>query len=142
MLLIASVILFTGCPNIFGPPQPNDGHIKIENNSNVSIVWAFYLLGEKIDDDNTDSDYWGYYKNNTIPQGYLIPPNTFVLDAFNIEKMKGHLKQGAYTYYLFNMDSVKTISWKRIVSERIWLKEVTFHSWEEMEACDFTITYP
>jgi hypothetical protein len=28
------------------------------------------------------------------------------------------------------------------IHERIILKEVTFHSWEEMEACNFTITYP
>jgi hypothetical protein len=103
--------------------------------SNDSIVFARYLLGRKID--STDHNYWGNkYDDSTIP------PNLFLLDEFITSNVKRHLQKGAITYYLFSLDSVRTIPWERIRDERIILKEVVFHTWEEMEACNFTITYP
>lgn len=127
--------MFLGCPFVMDPDVPKDGYIKIENNSNDSIVFAFYLLGKKID--NTDRNYWGNkYDDSTIP------PDTFLLDKFNNSNIKQHLKKGAYTYYLFSLDSVRTIPWERIRDERIILKEVVFNTWEEMENSNFIITYP
>jgi hypothetical protein len=55
---------------------------------------------------------------------------------------KDILKTDSITCYLFNYDSIKNIPWSRIRDEKIYVKKVVFHSWEEMEACNFTIIYP
>jgi hypothetical protein len=72
----------------------------------------------------------------------LIPSGKNYSEQFFIYTVQYYLERGWRKYYLFNYDSVATIPWSRIRDERIILKEVTFHSWEEMEACNFTITYP
>ena len=123
------VVCFSGCPREF----PMDGGLKLENNSEETIIYAFYVFETF---ENTKENYWGgqYSKED------IIYPHDCLIRKFNI----GRESQATYPrkYYLFNLDSVKTISWERLRDERIILKEVIFNSWEEMEACNFTITYP
>jgi len=127
-LIIGIIILIfcCGCPE-----KPMDGKMIIENNSNDTIIYAFYISGPL---ENTKENYWGHnYSKSTIF------PNSFAIHEFSTISAKHVLPR---RYYLFNLDSIRTIPWERIRDERIILKEVIFYSWEEMEACDFTITYP
>ena len=127
-LIIGLVILliFCGCP--YDPEKKWDAEMIIENNSSDTIIYAFYASGSF---ENSKRNYWGHdYSKSTIF------PNSFIIHEFNIGRVMPH------KYYLFNLDSVRTIPWERIRDERIILKEVIFNSLEEMEACDFTITYP
>ena len=121
-LIIGLVILliFYGCPE-----KKWDAEMIIENNSNDTIVYAFYVSGSF---ENSKENYW---RNNYSKS--TIFPNNFTIHELNIVRCK---------YYLFNLDSIRTIPWERIRDERIILKLVIFNSWEEMEACNFTITYP
>jgi len=135
IIFIGLIMLFflSSCPREF----PMDGGLKFENNSNETIIYAFCF--SKQDFDTIERNYWGgQYDRRTIF------PNSYIIEEFNIGRRKQSFKENIpqRCYYLFNLDSVKTISWKRIRDERIILKEVIFNSWEEMEACNFTITYP
>ena len=121
------VVLFCSCP--YDPENQFDGELIIKNNSNDTIIYAFYVSGPI---ENSKRNYWGYdYSKNTIP------PNQYLIDEFNKDSPVLPI-----WYYLFNLDSIRTIPWERIRDERIILKEVIFNSLEDMEACDFTITYP
>jgi hypothetical protein len=118
---LSILVFLCGCPE-----KQWAGEIIIENNSNDTIIYAFYFSNYTLA--NTKDNYWGHDYSKSA-----ISPNSFSINEFNIVPR---------TYYLFNLDSIRTIPWERIRDERIILKEVIFHSWEEMEACDFTITYP
>lgn len=127
------MMLFSGCP--YDPKWEMDGGIKIENNSDETIIYGCFV-GKDIKD--IEKNYWGgqYEK-------YTIYPNSFAIHEFNTAREKAaNFENLPRRYYLFDLDSVKTIPWERIRDERIILKEVIFNSWEEMEDCDFTITYP
>jgi len=127
-LIIGLVILliFCGCPD-----KPMDGKMIIENNSNDTIIYGFFTPRDITE---INKNYWGYdYSKHTIF------PNSFIIHEFNTGSAKHVLPR---RYYLFNLDSIRTIPWERIRDERIILKEVIFNSLEEMEACNFTITYP
>ena len=133
-LIIGLVILifFCGCPD-----KRWDGEMIIENNSNDSIIYGCFISKDL---NEINEIYWG---NNYNTSKRIIPPNSFAIDEFNIATEKSaNFDKHPRRYYLFNLDSVRTIPWERIRDERIILKEVIFNSWEEMEACDFTITYP
>jgi hypothetical protein len=122
---LSILVLFCGCPE-----KQWDGEIIIENISNDTIIYAFYFQEYELE--NTKEIYWG---NNYNTSKKIISPNSYGIHEFN-------MGVGPNKYYLFNLDSVRTIPWERIRDERIILKEVIFNSWEEMEACNFTITYP
>jgi hypothetical protein len=130
---LTMLVFFSSCP----PKEfPMDGGLKFENNSNETVIYAFYV-SETFE--NTENNYWGgqYTSKN------VILPNSYLIREFSIERERASFKNlPQKRYYLFNLDSVKTIPWERIRDERIILKEVIFNSWEEMEACNFTITYP
>jgi hypothetical protein len=126
--------LLTACP---GDPIEHDMFLKIINNSEQDIVWLFvfgknfnqidtYYWGDKdkTDDDlilSGKEDIYGFYSGNM---------------TFNLKKYK------SISFYLLNYDSVMTVPWNRIRDERIFLKEITFNTWEDFEACDFKIVYP
>jgi hypothetical protein len=123
----------TGCPEQF--PEA-DTSIRIVNQSKEVIVWCGF--NESMGDISKTSKFlWG----NEVDK-YTIHPSDTAYDSFYSGSIQTILERGGRKYYLFNYDSVMTIPWERIRDERIILKEVTFHSWEEMEAADFTITYP
>ena len=140
MLLIISVILLTGCPNI--PYQD----LKIINNSDKGILWGITLsnVWDKNSNPWTTNSLGNVISTmedvkNSI--WYIKPGGTYI-DRTRLDGYKEFLESHPVTYYFCNYDSVRLIPWERIRDERITLKEVTFHSWEEMENCDFTITYP
>ena len=126
------VLFLSSCPREF----PMDGRLKLENNSDESIIYVFTF--ETIE--KAKKDYW----NGKYLETEIIYPNSYRIIEFNIGREKQSFKENIpqKCYYLFNLDSVKTISWERLRDERIILKEVIFNSWEEMEACNFIITYP
>jgi hypothetical protein len=131
--IIAMFLLITGCPETLDGP---DGAVKIINNSKEKIVWCSFSGGRDIKD-CTDF-YWGdsgIYDN-------IILPDSIGYEYFSSYAVQLLFEKGSQKYYLLNYDSVRTISWERIRDERILLKEITFNTWEDMEACDFTITYP
>jgi len=123
------LLIFCGCPE-----KPMDGKMMIENNSNDTIIYGHFFTKDIGD---IERNYWGYNYSK-----YTIPPNSFAINEFNAGSAKNVLAGKPTRYYLFNLDSIRTIPWERIRDERIILKEVIFYSWEEMEACNFTITYP
>ncbi|GHT32415.1 hypothetical protein FACS189434_04120 [Bacteroidia bacterium] len=130
-ILSLLLMVMTGCPE---PGPELDGYIRIINNSEEDIVWCAYVEGRDLE---SSRFYWG----NNMGEDIILK-DTIRIDYFNCDAVKHTLERGWMKYYLFNLDSIQTISWERICNERIILKEVTFHSWEEMVACGFTITYP
>ena len=120
------VVFLCSCPE-----KQFDGELIIKNNSNDTIIYAYYI-SESFE--KSKEIYWGNNYNNSKK---IIPPNGYVIDEFDINSPVLPI-----WYYLFNLDSIRTIPWERIRDERIILKEVIFNSLEDMEACDFTITYP
>jgi hypothetical protein len=131
MVLFAFLLTLSACPEE-GPEY--DGSLTMSNQSDEEIIWLG-MYGSSIEEKAKHP--W------LNPEKRVILKHNFVVEPFNVFAVKHALNKYGFTkYYLFNYDSVKTIPWERIRDERIILKEVTFHSWEEMEACDFTITYP
>jgi len=134
--------LFIICQIVFlliscGEPLPkNDTFLKIFNNSDEDIFWFFSFERTGIWYDRISINSWLEYDD------YIILKGESYIDEFNSDAMKNNLRQGWYKYYLFNYDSIKTIPWERICSERIILKEVTFNSWDDFERCNFEIVYP
>jgi hypothetical protein len=127
------MMLFSGCP--YDPEWELDGGIIIENNSNETIIYGC-LMSRDLKD--IEKNYWGGQYGK-----YTVFPNSLAKYEFNIAREKAaDFERLPRRYYLFNLDSVKTIPWERIRDEQIILKKVIFNSWEEMEACNFTITYP
>jgi hypothetical protein len=134
--LFGILVLFLAC--IFDPDRgEHDAFITIDNMSDENIVWCSFVAQNDIT--GTSKSYWG----DEIEDKYIVLKGNVQKHSFYSESMKSNFKNGGWQkYYLFNHDSLRTIPWERIRDERIILKEVTFNSWEEMEACGFTITYP
>ena len=134
-LVLFCFVLMTimACPEQF--PEA-DSSVKIVNHSNKEIVWFFCF--EEVGDISESSKFlWG----NEVDK-YIIHTNYVAEHTFYSGNIQTILERGWMKYYLFNLDSIQTIPWERIRDERIILKEVKFNSWEEMEKCNFTITYP
>ena len=125
-------VFLTACPK-FHPWAT----VQIINQSDEDVFWLCRSEqnGEWYEIASIHS-YMGNIEKNKILRG-----ETYV-DGFNSEGIKTTLEKGWIKYYLFNYDSLKTIPWERICTERIILKEVTFNSWEDFERCNFEITYP
>ena len=136
---VAVLFLFTACP--FIDPDTTDTDFKIVNNSDKNILFTFYFQNNETIDSDKFSPWGNDFEEVKKMRSYIKAHSTYS-DRFDSYIIKKHLKTSWIKYYLFDFDSVSTISWERIRDERIILKEVTFNSWEEMEACNFTITYP
>jgi hypothetical protein len=132
--IIAILTAMHGCLLIEEGPEL-DGSVRIINNSEEDIVWCTYS-------ENSDLNPSEFYWENPIKDKFIVQKDSIGIQYFNCDAVMYKLEKNERKYYLFNLDSIQTIPWERICNERIILKEVTFHSWAEMEACDFTITYP
>lgn len=112
------------------------GTVMIVNNSDEDILWKFSLQrsGEWYDSPSISS--W------LERDEYIILRGDTAYERIRNAGLEENLTIGWIKYYFFNLDSIKTISWQRICAERIILKEVVFNTWEDFEACNFTITYP
>ncbi|NOQ27301.1 MAG: hypothetical protein GQ564_18220 [Bacteroidales bacterium] len=133
-IVIFSMFLLCGCPDEL---PMDDAFIKIVNNSGDNIVWS-YLSNTTAIDTSILSESLPWRNLND----YIIYAGETYIQAFNKEGFISILENGWYQYYLFSYDSLITIPWERIRDENIILKKVYFETWEEMEACNFTITYP
>jgi hypothetical protein len=135
------------------PKDTADTDFRIVNNSNEDILWTFSFRDKTYN--SGDLEDWQNCPWTTNVSGnsvgtiedeksspFYIKAGAIMEDRLKSHRIKEILSYGWMKYYLFNYDSVATIPWSRIRDERIILKEVTFHSWEEMESCNFTITYP
>ena len=111
--------------------------VQIINHSNEDIFWLTRSEqnGEWYEILSIHS-YMGDIEKHKILRGEAFE------DGFNSAGIQTTLQKGWIKYYLFNFDSIKTIPWERICTERIILKEVTFNTWEDFERCNFEITYP
>ncbi|NOQ27299.1 MAG: hypothetical protein GQ564_18210 [Bacteroidales bacterium] len=133
-ILIFSMFFLCSCPEGF---VEKDGTIFLINNSDEDIVWYRYSHVS-----NSDTAY--------IPESFpwreadtkLIEKGTFYTDYINMENTNELLDEGFLKYYFLNYDTVLTAPWERIRDENIILKKVYFETWEDLEACNFTITYP
>jgi hypothetical protein len=138
IIYFASVIMLislTGCPEEF--PE-NDGFIEFVNNSEEDIVR--YGVDHRIQSDTT-------YQIVLFPWGddvesYKIAKGTSYLYEIYSGSIKDLLNEGFLQYYFLNYDTVLTVPWERIRDENIILKKVYFETWEDLEECNFTITYP
>ena len=133
VVICCVMVLLTACPESM--PE-KDVSIRIVNNSEEDIVWLLGLGWLEEWYEITTNPWGEKYDNKLILRGEIY------IDRFNSYIARQNLKRGWKKYYLFNLDSVKTIPWKRICDERIILKEVRFDSWEDFERCNFEITYP
>ncbi len=128
-----SSVLFFGCPED-GPVY--DTQIKIINNSNKGVVWYSYST---LDSDTTllSQTPWHDAKNA------LIKANSYTYDNLSSETfMELFEANGMKSYYFFLYDTVQLLSWDQIRNEYKVAKRVDFDTWEELEAADFTVTYP
>ena len=135
-------IVFTGCPHDIDDVQD----VIINNNSDIELVFYKEYKSQTILDTTLSVDYpW----QNELSNFYMIDPYS----SKEIREVKSNLQfilsnlqfilsNGSYQYFLFNYDSLITIPWERIRDENIILKKVYFETWEDLEACNFTITYP
>ncbi|NOQ27305.1 MAG: hypothetical protein GQ564_18240 [Bacteroidales bacterium] len=133
-LLVITMIVMCGCPEE-GPDY--DGLLEIINNSENEIVWSFH--SNRIESDTSvlsESFPW-----SNINDFMILPGETF-RQKLNSDGFVHIFKNGWFQYYLYSYDSVMIIPWERIRDENIILKKVYFEIWEDLEACDFTITYP
>lgn len=131
---IISIISLTGCPEDF--PE-NDAAIELINNSDEVIVW--YHISHVFSSDTSklsESFPWGDVEKKKIEKG-----TSYSYEIYS-GSVKDLLKEGYLQFYFLNYDSVTTIPWERIRDENIILKKVYFETWEDLEACNFTITYP
>ena len=130
--IVGLMFLLMDCETV----NKRDVFIIIKNNSEEDIFWlyGFKEIGEWYEKSSINS--WLKYEEYIIMRGESY---TRVGDS---EALKSHLEKGWYKYYIFNYDSIKNIPWERICSERIILKEVTFHTWDDFERCNFEIVYP
>ncbi len=132
LVICALSIFLTGCPEE-GPNH--DFSIEIVNNSEDAIVW--YSTNSSMQDTSLKNTF-PWYK----PESSIIYPNTSESVYSTIELTKELLETESEHYYIFIYDSVQTIPWGRIRDEYIVAKRIDFESWEELEECNFTITYP
>ena len=65
-----------------------------------------------------------------------------LFEEFNSKKRKRLLSSDMDMHYLFDLDTIKKYSWKEIAEGYKVLKRVDFDTYEDMEKCNFTITYP
>ena len=133
-IFCCAAVLLTSCP------EDNDyqgANLVIINQSDEVIFWIKTW-------ENTDEWYEipsiDSYLGENYDEYIILKRGSY--KRYITQGEKNSLKRGWHKYTLFNYDSLRTISWERICEERIILKEVIFNSWEQMEACDFTITYP
>jgi len=134
IIVLILLISLTGCPEEF--PEL-DTAIEIINNSEEDIIWFK-------SSDFTTSDTSKLIENFPWREikDYRIEKGTAHLHEFNLILTKENLDEGYFQYFLLSYDTVQLVPWSRIRSENIILKKVYFETWEDMEACNFTITYP
>jgi len=128
-------IILTGCPHDVDDIQD----VRINNDSDIELVFYKRYISTTTLDTLLSEDFpWA----NEISDYYVISPYT----SKDIREVKSNLEHvltnGLYQYFIFNYDSIKNIPWERIRDEYIVAKRVDFDTWEELEAADFTITYP
>jgi hypothetical protein len=128
------LISLTGCPESF--PE-DDGAILLINNSDEDIVWFFISHGGTKDTSQLSDSYpWSEIED------YKIAKKTIYSYSIYTVSIKEVLDERFLQFYFLNYDTVLTVPWERIRDENIILKKVYFETWEDLEECDFTITYP
>lgn len=131
-IFTVSILCLTACPEEI---IDYDMEVRIINNSEEDIIWYSYSSMPK---DTTLMDNFPWYKSQDI----LINSGSSDVEQTETELLQSVLVNGYKRYYIFNYDSVSTIPWERIRDEYIVAKRVDFASWEKLEECNFTITYP
>lgn len=136
------MLLLMGCPEEL--PE-HDLTIQIKNNTNETIVFFAPIApvgktNEAFDTTLTEVFPWG--DASSIANENIVKPNSIGLETHFTYHMQDVLNQGFMHYYIFNYDSLISIPWERIRDEYIVAKRVDFDTWEELEAADFTVTYP
>ncbi len=132
ILLVISVV-FYGCPE---PVAEYDLTMTIKNESSDKILFYSYITNPK---DTTLMNSFPWYNIESS----VIKPNESREENFSSSTMINAFEKGySEQYYFFIYDSIKKIPWQGIRDEYIVAKRVDFDAWDEMEAVDFTITYP
>ncbi|NOQ27307.1 MAG: hypothetical protein GQ564_18250 [Bacteroidales bacterium] len=131
---IILLISLTGCPEEF--PE-NDSAIELINNSDEDIIWCGY--DHLIISDTSQLN--GSFPWREVENDKIVKSASYSYEFYS-GNMKDLLNDGWLQFYFLNYDSVATIPWERIRDENIILKKVYFETWEDLEACNFTITYP
>lgn len=135
LLIIIISLLFCGCPHDVDDVQI----ITIVNNSSEKLV--FY--NDQINESEYDTVLVKKYPwEEEVADFYIVHPQAIKEIVEVKSNLEFILSNNWYQLYFFNCDSVQTIPWQRIRDEYIVAKRVDFESWEELEECNFTITYP
>lgn len=142
IILISSIVFLSSCINwLIEPEQKPDGKLKIVNKSDRIIRFSTTLKTTLNNNDTLLLVNKPLFNNYNILK-YIINPDTFVYDEFSIKAMKGLLENDVQMYYLFDKDTLEMYTWEEIARDYKVLKRVDFDTWEDMEKCNFTITYP
>lgn len=141
-LFSSILIVLAGCPDEIAE---HDLMIKINNKSSEKIVFFLPIdpIGKTVevfDTTLTKELPWGNI--NRIDADDIVNPNSIGIQSCFSYHIQDVLNRGWLHFYIFNYDSLISIPWERIQNEYIVAKRVDFDTWEDLEAANFTITYP
>jgi hypothetical protein len=139
MIIIAFVLLTLtmGCPEDLR--QNIIAYLEIKNNSANDIVYLPWYLEKNYVNDSIFSPKvipWDNIGNYTLRPGTY---GTYGIKEVTRDKMEYDIN---LVIFIFNSDTLSQVPWERIARENIILKRVDFHSWQELEDCNFEVAYP
>lgn len=142
---IACSMLFTltSCPD----DSERDLTLYFVNNSEEKLVFfqEVKAIGRtsSIFDTTLWEDFpWGDIQSLEKDTNWVVNSYTTGFRNYYPDHLQDALNRGYIHTFIFNYDSLVTIPWERIRDEYIVAKRVDFDTWEELEAADFTVTYP
>ena len=142
IIIILYTILLVGCwDKLIEPENEPDGRLEIINSSNRVIIFGAILKYELNNGDTLllpNKPIFDDYEN----PNYLVNSNSSNIDEFSVRSMKIILDKDIEMYYLFDIDTLKKYNWSEIAKGYKVLKRVDFDTWEDLEKCNFTISYP
>lgn len=139
LIVIVTLLLAVtmGCPEDLG--QNIIASLEIRNKSINDIVYLPWYLEKDYVNDSIFSPKilpWNNINNYTLKPGTY---GTYGIKEITKDKMQFDIN---LVIFIFNSDTLLKVSWERIARENIILKRVDFHSWQELENCNFEVAYP
>jgi len=132
IIIVCSVLFLYSCLKV------ESFRVIIINNSNENILWHI------CDIESYPNNPWITAANGKVLSTMedVKKDNAYIAAGDSVVDVVHKYGYFPRVYYFYNYDSVCNIPWQRIKDDSIYLKKVTFYSWEEMEQCNYTITYP
>ena len=138
ILMILSSLFLYGCPD-YGVEDPGgeEEDLYIINNSNDTIMFDFMNYDFK-DENDLVSKLQSCPLTIDLKDNIVYPKSKKVDIAWNFFEDWNWSE----TYFIYSYSTIKNVPWDTVVLDSMYLKRWDFHSWEQYENADFTLTYP